>query len=80
MSHIPIIIVLYKIIFFSGSAAILQSAADQYIAATATNMNFSRFSTSTAVATNGGWSVEEQLYKSKMWLKQRNQSMLSKPP
>ena len=28
---------------------------------------------------NGSWTVEEQIYKSKMWLKQRNQSLLSKP-
>ena len=25
------------------------------------------------------WTVEEQIYKSKMWLQQRNQSMLPKP-
>ena len=70
----------YMIIIIAGSAAILQSAANQYIAATAANMNTRRLpSTSAAVATNG-WSVEEQLYKTKMWLKQRNQSMLTKPP
>ena len=68
-------------IMIAGSAAILQSAANQYIAATAANMHASRLPTTSAgaVATNG-WSVEEQLYKTKMWLKQRNQSMLTKPP
>ena len=28
---------------------------------------------------SNGWTVEEQIYKSKMWLQQRNQSMLPKP-
>ena len=69
----------YMIIIIAGSAAILQSAANQYIAATAANMNASRLPSTSAVATNG-WSVEEQLYKTKMWLKQRNQDMLTKPP
>ena len=31
------------------------------------------------ITSQNGWTVEEQIYKSKMWLKQRNQSMLSKP-
>ena len=29
--------------------------------------------------TSNAWTVEEQIYKSKMWLQQRNQSMLPKP-
>ena len=28
---------------------------------------------------SNAWTVEEQIYKSKMWLQQRNQSMLPKP-
>ena len=71
----------YMKIIIAGSAAILQSAANQYIAATAANMNTRRLpSTSAAAVATNGWSVEEQLYKTKMWLKQRNQSMLTKPP
>lgn len=29
------------------------------------------------ITSHNGWTVEEQIYKSKMWLKQRNQSMMS---
>ena len=28
---------------------------------------------------SNAWTVEEQIYKSKMWLQQRNQSMLPNP-
>ena len=30
-------------------------------------------------AMGNAWTVEEQIYKSKLWLQQRNQSMLPKP-